>query len=139
MTDHKYGPKGHIVDAFIVHIRGMTAADWDKVAAAWDAAWDPARPAAGVAAWDTAWDAAWDAAREPEWGAAWAAAWDAARYAAWGAAHYGGRSAAEYAAWEIKGADIMRKRGYPFYFLPMFGFADEHAVLAALQPKEGNQ
>ena len=65
--------------------------------------------------------------REAAWYAAWYAAWDAARDAA--------RDAAWYAAWyatnEIQGATLMRERGHPFFFLPMFGFADPEAVLAA--------
>jgi hypothetical protein len=32
---------------------------------------------------------------------------------------------------EIQGARILRERGQPFTFLPMFGFADPEAVLAA--------
>jgi len=39
--------------------------------------------------------------------------------------------AAAWAANEIQGAAFMRDRGQPFYFLPMFGFADPEAVLAA--------
>lgn len=31
---------------------------------------------------------------------------------------------------EIQGAAIMRAKGQPFYFLPLFGFADPEAVLA---------
>ncbi len=58
-----------------------------------------------------------------QWGAAWDAAWGAARGAAWGAASY--------ACAEIQGARIMRENGKPFFFLPMFGFADPEAVLAA--------
>ena len=30
---------------------------------------------------------------------------------------------------EIQGAAIMRAKGTPFYFLPMFGFADPEAVM----------
>lgn len=30
---------------------------------------------------------------------------------------------------EIQGASIMRANGTPFYFLPMFGFADPEAVM----------
>lgn len=106
MTNHIYGPNGHIVDAFIEHLKGMTEAQW---AAAWDAA--------GDAAEDAAWDAAGDAAGD--------AAWDAARDAA--------RGAASGAAWEIQGADLMRERNQPFFFLPLFGFADEQAVLGDKQ------
>ena len=51
-----------------------------------------------------------------------AAAWDAA----WAAAGDAGG-----AANEIQGAAFMRDRGQPFYFLPMFGFTDPEAVLAA--------
>ena len=73
------------------------------------------------------WDAAWDAARAAATAttlaeAAWAAAGDAARDAA---------KAAAGAANEIQGAAFMRARGQPFYFLPLFGFADPEAVLAA--------
>ena len=50
--------------------------------------------------------------------AAWAAAWAAAGDAAG-------------ACSEIQGADLMRERGKPFFFLPLFGFADPEAVLAA--------
>jgi hypothetical protein len=68
----------------------------------------------------------WTAART----AAWAAARDAARTAAWAAA----RDAAGDAAWatnEIQGAAVMRAKGVSFFFLPLFGFADPEAVLAA--------
>ena len=97
---HKLGPKGHIVDAFISHLKTITPAPW---VAACDAVWDAACDAAGAAARDAAWDAAGAAARD--------AAWDAA-----GAAN------------EIQGADLLRERGQSFYFLPLFGFADENAV-----------
>jgi hypothetical protein len=59
-----------------------------------------------------------------EWDAAGDAAWDAAGDAAWDAA---------WAANEIQGAALMRERGQTFYFLPLFGFADPEAVLAADQ------
>ena len=85
---HKLGPKGHIVDAFISHLKTITPAPW---VAACDAVWDAACDAAGAAARDAAWDAA-------------------------GAAN------------EIQGADLLRERGQSFYFLPLFGFADENAV-----------
>jgi hypothetical protein len=57
----------------------------------------------------------WAAARV----AARVAAWDAARVAAWDATN------------EIQGAKLMRERGQPFFFLPLFGFADPEAVLTA--------
>ena len=59
------------------------------------------------------WDAAWDAARDAAGAAARAAAWDAAR-----------------ATNEIQGASVMRAKGRPFYFLPMFGFANPEAIPA---------
>ena len=97
------------------HTDSMTNSDWLKVIAAWAAAGAAARAAArnaaGAAAWDAARDAAWDAARDAAGDAAWAAAWDAAGDAAWAA------------AWEIQGAEIFKRDGRAFFFLPMFGFA----------------
>ena len=52
--------------------------------------------------------------------------WDAARDVAWDAA-----ADAAGAANEIQGAALMRERGQPFFFLPMFGFADPEAVVSA--------
>lgn len=43
----------------------------------------------------------------------------AARDAAW---------ASEYACTEIHGAKLMRELGKPFFFLPMFGFADPESI-----------
>jgi hypothetical protein len=118
------GDQAHIVLAFWWHMDQMTAEQWD---AAWDAARAAARDAARAAARDAAraaaWHTAWDAARA----AAWHAARDAARAAAWHAA----RDAAAYACAEIQGARLLREQGKEFYFLPMFGFADPEAVLAA--------
>lgn len=62
--------------------------------------------------------AAWEAAGEAAWVAAGAAAWEAARATAW-------------ASNEIQGAAVMRAKGQPFFFLPLFGFADPEAVMAA--------
>ena len=39
-------------------------------------------------------------------------------------------AAARAAAWEIQGAHLLRERGKPFFFLPMFGFADPEAIPA---------
>ena len=77
--------------------------------AARGAEWYAAAAAADAA--DAAWDAAWDALD---------AAWKPALDAAW---------AARYAVYEILGATLMRERGQPFYFLPMFGFANPETVL----------
>ena len=100
------------------HLDKMTEEQWD---AARDAAWDAARDAARDAASAAGRAAAWDAANA----AAWAAAWDAASAAAWAAA----RDAAN-AASEIQGARLLREQGKPFFFLPMFGFADPEAIPA---------
>jgi len=100
----KYGPNTETVEAFIRHLEGMTKEDWRVVLAASDAS-------------AAAWDAALDAVR------------DATRYAAWDAA-VEVAVVARYATYEILGASFMRKRGQPFYFLPMFGFSDPEAVLA---------
>ncbi len=97
------GDQARIVLAFWLHLDGLRAKDWD---------------AARAAAWAAAWAAAGDAARAAAWDAAGAAAWDAAR------------AAAGYACGEIQGARIMRERGQPFYFLPLFGFADPEAIPA---------
>ena len=130
-------------------------AAWD---AAWDAAGDAAGVAASAAAIAAAWDTARDAARDAAWvaakaaagaavgaaardaasAAAKAAAWDTARDAAWDAAWDATGAAAKAAAGdaaratnEIQGAALMRAKGKAFYFLPLFGFADPEAVLAA--------
>jgi hypothetical protein len=113
------GDQAQRVLAFWRHLDRMTAGDWLKVNAAEDAAW--------AAAEDAAWAAAEDAARV----VAWAAAEDAAEDAAWDAAGDAARAAAGDAAWatnEIQGAAIMRKRGQPFTFLPMFGFASPEEI-----------
>jgi len=133
------GDQAHIVLAFWRHLDRMTGAQWAAAgAAAWDAAGDAAgdaaRAAARAAAWDAAGDAALAAARDAAGdaalaaagAAAGAAAWDAARAAAWDAAGDAARASSE-----IQGAAIMRAKGQAFYFLPMFGFADPEAVLAA--------
>ena len=142
------GDQAHIILAFWRHLDRMTPDQWRAagdaaaavaaarvagdaaaaaaaarvaaVAAAWAA--DAAKAAVGAAAWDAVMDAAMAAA------VGWAAtarptrAGAAARDAAWAAAR---------ASNEIQGAAIMRERGQPFYFLPMFGFANPEAVLAA--------
>lgn len=93
------------------YMDGLDAEGWSKVAAALDDAW----AAAWAAAWDAA-DAAWvavDAAGVAA-DAAGVAALDAARFAA---------DAAGFAAREIQGAEIFKRDGTPFFFLPMFGFA----------------
>jgi hypothetical protein len=109
------GDQAQRVLAFWRHIDRMTANDWSNVAAARAAARDAARDAAGAAARYAAWAAAGDAARDAARAAARDAAWAAARDAAW-------------ASNEIQGAAIMRERGQPFTFLPMFGFATPEEI-----------
>ena len=100
-------------------------------AAARAAAGEAARAAAGAAAWAAARVAACDAAREASGVAAWEAAGAAAKAAAREAAGVSAGVAAEVAAGEaagatneIQGEAIMRERGQPFFFLPMFGIND---------------
>lgn len=124
---HRYGPNGHIVDVFITHLKQMSKDDWKAVYSLVD----HARDAAGPDKWEAARNAAQDIERyavgEAEWETVWEAVWDAATDAArlddWCAAYD-----AECAALEIQGADLLRERGQPFFFLPMFGFADERAI-----------
>jgi len=104
------GDQAPTILAFWRHLDRMTPKQWA-------AAWDAARAAAGALA--AAKYAVWVAAGAADMAAAWAAAWD------------GVRDAAGYATCEIQGAAIMRKNGTPFFFLPLFGFADPEAVLAA--------
>lgn len=115
------GDQAQTVLAFGRHMDRMTGVQWDATR---DAARTATRDAARTAAWDAAGDAARTAAGAA---AAGAAAWDAARTAAAKAA----AGAAEHAVAEIMGAKALRERGIPFTFLPMFGFADPEAVLAA--------
>ena len=125
------GDQAHIVLAFWRHLDRMTDEQWEAArTAAWTAAREVAREAARGAAREAARTAAWEAAR----GAAREAAGGAAREAAGAAAGEAARQsawAASYACSEIQGAAVMRANGQPFYFLPMFGFADPEAVLAA--------
>ena len=118
----KYGPETATVEAFLQHLKAMTPEQWRKADATRAAAGDAAGDAARDAAWDAAWAAAGDAAGAAAWAAAGDAAGDAARDAAWAAA---------WAANEIQGAALMRERGQPFFFLPLFGFADPEAVVSA--------
>ena len=108
------GDQAPVMLAFARHLDRMTHEQWY---AAMDAARYAARYAAMYAAMDAARYAAMDAAMY------------AARYAAMDAARYAAMYAS-YAMNEIQGASIMRANGTPFYFLPLFGFADPEAVMA---------
>ncbi len=101
------GEQAPTVLAFWRHLDRMDCA-------AWVAAWVAAKAAAAER--DAAWYAAWAAAAScnAAMDASWDASWDAAG-----------------ATSEIQGAEVMRAKGQPFYFLPLFGFADPEAVLAA--------
>ena len=104
------GDQAPVMLAFARHLDRMTHEQWY---AARYAAMDAARYAARYAAMD--------------------AAMDADRCAAMYAAMDADRCAARYASYamnEIQGASIMRANGTPFYFLPLFGFADPEAVMA---------
>jgi len=121
MSEHKYGPKGHIVDAFIEHLNGMTDQYWSKFYAARYINRD-AQPSISR---DTARHIARKAAKD--------AGLHIAGYAVRSAAHNAKRDAGRSGAWdaanEIQGADLLRERGHPFVFLPMFGFANEQAII----------
>jgi hypothetical protein len=90
-----FGPQGEQVVTLIERCLTLSAAEVDRLAAAWGAAWDTwavARDAAWGAAWDT-----WAVARDAAWAAAWdtwAVAWDAARGAMSGASWNAARDAA---------------------------------------------
>ena len=121
------GDQAHIVLAFWRHLDRMTPAQWAAAGdtagtAAVDTAWAAARAAARAAAWAAARDTAGAAAGETAGDTARTAARTAARAAA---------GAATGATNEIQGAALMRAKGQAFYFLPMFGFADPDAVMAA--------
>jgi len=110
------GDQAQIVLAFWRHLDRMTPAAWASAgAAAREAAW----AAAGAAAWAADWAAARAAARE--------AAGEAAREAAAWATTWAAAGASN----EIQGAAVMRAKGLPFFFLPLFGFSDPEAVIAA--------
>ncbi len=111
------GDQAQTVITFWRHLDRMTPAAGE---AAWGAAWEAAREAA----WEAAGEAAWEAARQAARQAAWGAARQAARQAAWGAAWE-----AAWATNEIQGAAVMRAKNQPFFFLPLFGFADPEAVM----------
>ena len=83
-----FGPQGEQVASLIERCRTLSAAEVNRLAAAWTAArdddwyatWNAARHATWYAAWHATWYATWAAARD----AAWDTEWDAARDAAWG-------------------------------------------------------
>ena len=146
------GDQAQVVLAFWRHLDHMTPAAWAAAgeatkaatkaaarAAARAAAWEAARAAVGAAVGEATWEAA---VRAAAWAAAWEAARAAARAAAWEATGEAGWAAAWEAPWEatwaavgasneIQGAAVMRERNQPFFFLPLFGFANPEAVIKA--------
>ena len=125
------GDQAQTVLAFWRHLDRMTSAAGVAAraaarAAAWAAAGEAARAAAGAAAGEAARAAARAAAGEAARAAARAAAGAAAGEAAGEAAR-----AAAGATNEIQGAAVMRAKNQPFFFLPLFGFADPEAVITA--------
>jgi hypothetical protein len=112
------GDQAHIVLAFWRHLDRMTPAQWIAARDAWEASGS----AVSAVAWHAAEHASWAVAWHGSKAAASAVAWHPAEAAAWHAAG---------ATNEIQGAAVMRANGQAFYFLPLFGFADPEAVLAA--------
>lgn len=117
------GDQAPVVLAFWWHLDQMPQATRE-------AAGEAARQAAGAPAGAAARQAAGAAAGAPARAAAWAAAYAAAGEDAWAAAS-AAASAAAGASNEIQGAAVMRAKNQPFFFLPLFGFADPEAVMAA--------
>ncbi|MDA8038323.1 MAG: hypothetical protein M0Z69_04035 [Actinomycetota bacterium] len=107
------GPQGRELMAFIGALERLTAREWERLVAAWDAAWDATRYAAWSAAWSAARDAAWYAARD--------AAWDATRYAAWSATRYAAWSATSDAALALVVRDLIAPAEFDALYAP---FAD---------------
>ena len=108
------GDQAHIVLAFWRHLDRMSPEDWITLARAGASA----AVSAGASAWASAVASAGVTAAASAGASAVTSAWDAAWDAAW-------------ATNEIQGAAVMRAKGLPFFFLPLFGFADPEAVLAA--------
>jgi hypothetical protein len=128
MDYHRYGPKGHIIDAFNAHLAAMTRDDWEKIFNGYLCSDDAyvkhaaamAQSAARIATGSMDW---WDAA-------------EAARIITKDAVVKGetdiaGRAVVGFAMHvvdEILASDLFRSRNQPLYFLPMFGFADETQI-----------
>ena len=122
------GDQAQAVLAFWRHIDEMTPEAWAKARiAALRAAWAAVR--AREAAREAAMEAAGAAAGAAAGSAAEAAAEEVAQAAAWEAA--GAAWAAAGASNEIQGAAIMRQKGQPFFFLPLFGFSNPEDVIAS--------
>jgi hypothetical protein len=117
------GDQAQIVLAFWRHLDRMTPASWA-------ASWAASGAASRAASWAAAGAACKAAAGAASWAASGAAAGAASRAASWAACKAACKAAAG-ASNEIQGAAVMRAKGLPFFFLPLFGFSDPEAVLAA--------
>lgn len=122
-----------IVKVFAEHLKQMTSEDRDCAQRRLNDTWCPVK---GHAALKAAERIARDAAEGARSDWCYETERPFYRVAFNTAYHAIGWECAGYATFEILGANIMRETGKPFFFLPMFGFADERAVLTALQPKE---
>ena len=128
MDYHPYGPKGYIIDAFNAHLRAMRREDWEQIFNGYLCSDDvyvkhAAQMTAGaarIASGNLNWFYAADAAR------------DITRAAVVkGETDIAGENVmrfAMYAVDEIMASDLFHRRELPFYFLPMFGFADETKI-----------
>ncbi len=128
MAFHEYGPKGHIVDVFNDHLRAMTRDDWESIFNAYLCSDDAyVKHAAAIAA---------GAARVASGNLNWFYAANEARDITHAAVVKGETDIAGenvmrfamYAVDEIMASDLFHRRDLPFYFLPMFGFADETQI-----------
>jgi hypothetical protein len=109
---YKFGPNGHIIDAFYDYVRRMSEEKWFVFYKR------QTEPYEWVKASRRAVRCAMDAVGEED------------AEGAWGVMdRITPDNDMGYAANEIQGADLMRERGLDFYFLPLFGFADEKAIL----------
>lgn len=128
MNFHEYGPKGHIVDVFNDHLRAMTRDDWEAIFNAYLCSDDAyVKHAAAITA-----GAARVASGNLNWFYAANEARDITRAAVVkGETDIAGENVmrfAMYAVDEIMASDLFHRRDLPFYFLPMFGFADETQI-----------
>jgi hypothetical protein len=110
------GDQAETVLAFWRHLDRMTPWEWDTIRTRTPRFRDPEHEALRA----NVHDASFAAAGADAAGNAWQAAVSPVAT---------GRTPGE-ATNEIQGARILRERGQPFTFLPMFGFADPEAILA---------
>jgi hypothetical protein len=124
------GDQAETVLAFWRHLDRMTPQQWTAARAAAESA------AESAAEWDAESAATTRAAWVEAGAEASAAAGDAVADAAWGDAESAAPWAAARATNEIQGAAVLRARGRPFYFLPMFGIAqpEDLIVLSEVKP-----